>query len=46
VKVAIGAWRLAINQTRDAEGGGGRDDPAQNWVVRPLVDGCRKDDIL
>lgn len=46
VKVAIGAWCLAIQQAEDAEGGGNRADPAQNWVVHPLVDGCRRDIIL
>ncbi len=46
VKVAIGAWCLSINQAEDAEGGGNRTDPAQNWVVHPLIDGCRRDIIL
>ncbi len=38
---AIGMWCLAIRQAEDAEGGGSRDDPANNWVVHPLIDGCR-----
>jgi hypothetical protein len=46
VKTAIGAWCLAIQQAEDAEGGGNRDDPAQNWVVHPMVDGCSRDIIL
>ena len=46
VERAIGVWCLAIKQAEDAEGGGNRDDPAQNWVVHPLIDGCSKDVIL
>jgi hypothetical protein len=41
VERAIGMWCLAIRQAEDAEGGGSRDDPVNNWVVHPLIDGCR-----
>ena len=46
VERAIGVWCLAIKQAEDAEGGGNRDDPAQNWVVHPLIDGCKTNIIL
>jgi hypothetical protein len=46
VERAIGVWCLAIKQAEDAEGGGSHDDPAQNWVVHPLIDGCKKVIIL
>ncbi len=46
VKAAIGVWCLAMNQAEDAEEGGNRDDPAQNWVVHPLIDGCSRVIIL
>lgn len=40
VKAAIGFFCDAIGKAEDAEDGGNRDDPQQNWVVHPLVDGC------
>jgi hypothetical protein len=40
VERAIGVWCLAIRQAEDAEGGGSRSDPAQDWAVHPQVDGC------
>jgi hypothetical protein len=46
VKEAIGIWCLSFKQAEDAEGGGNRDDPAQNWVVHPLIDGCSRVIIL
>lgn len=46
VERAIGVWCLAIKQAEDAEGGGSHDDPAQNWVVHPLIDGCKEVIIL
>jgi hypothetical protein len=40
VERAIGVWCLAIRQAEDAEDGGSRSDPAQDWAVHPQVDGC------
>jgi hypothetical protein len=42
---AIGVWCLALRQAEDAEDGGNRDDPQNNWVLHPLVDGCSRDII-
>ena len=46
VERAIGVWCLAISQAEDAEEDGNRDDPQNNWVLHPLVDGCSRDIIL
>ncbi len=40
VKAALDVWCRALDDAQDAEDGGNRDDPEQNWVVHPLVDGC------
>jgi hypothetical protein len=40
VRAARDYWCDAIGKAEEAEDGGSRDDPAQNWVVHPLVDGC------
>jgi hypothetical protein len=40
VRAARDFWCDAIGKAEEAEDGGSRDDPAQNWVVHPLVDGC------
>ena len=39
---AISMWCQAIQQAEDAEEGGSRDDPAQNWVLHPRIDGCHR----
>ena len=46
VERAIGVWCLSLRQAEDAEDGGSRDDPQNNWVLHPLVDGCSRDIIL
>jgi hypothetical protein len=46
VERAIGVWCLSLRQAEDAEDGGNRDDPQNNWVLHPLVDGCSRDIIL
>ncbi|HEV2805724.1 MAG TPA: hypothetical protein VGW57_12430 [Chthoniobacterales bacterium] len=40
VKAAVEKWCDAIEDAEHCEDGGSRDDPAQNWIVHPLVDGC------
>jgi len=46
VERAIGVWCLSLRQAEDAEDGGNRDDPQNNWILHPLVDGCFRDVIL
>ena len=41
VKEAVAAWCDAQKGADDAEEGGSRDDPAQNWIIHPLIDGCQ-----
>jgi len=42
VKEALGVWCDAISKAEEAEDGGSRDDPAQNWILHPMVDGCTR----
>jgi hypothetical protein len=46
VERAIGVWCLSLRQAEVAEEGGNRNDPQNNWVLHPLVDGCSRDIIL
>ncbi len=46
VKDALGAWCSAIRNANEAEEGGSRDDPANNWVIHPLIDGCKPPPII
>lgn len=41
-KEAVTAWCDAQKCADDAEEGGSREDPAQNWIIHPLIDGCQK----
>lgn len=36
----------AIGNATVAETGGSRTDPANNWIVHPLVDGCKKSPVI
>jgi ribosomal protein S12 methylthiotransferase len=42
VKEAVAAWCDAQKCADDAEASGSRDDPAQDWIIHPLIDGCSK----
>ncbi len=42
VKTAVDVWCRALEEAKKAEDEGSRDDPAQNWVIHPLIDGCQK----
>jgi len=46
VRAARDFWCDAMGNAEQVEDGGSRDDPAQNWVVHPLVDGCSSPIIL
>jgi hypothetical protein len=30
-----------LDDARDCEEGGSRDNPANGWIIHPLIDGCR-----
>ena len=40
VKAALDKWCKMLDDARDAEDGGSHDDPANGWILHPLVDGC------
>jgi hypothetical protein len=42
VKEAVTAWCDAQEGADDAEDGGSRDNPAHDWVIHPLIDGCQE----
>jgi hypothetical protein len=39
-------WCGALKGAQAAEEGGSRDDPANDWGIHPLVDGCKGPDII
>ena len=39
-------WCGMLKGAEDAEDGGNRDDPANDWVIHPLVDGCKPPPII
>jgi hypothetical protein len=42
VEITLRFWCDAIKRADEAEEAGSRDDPAQNWILHPLIDGCTK----
>jgi len=42
VKAAVKFWCDMLDKATTAQVNGNRDDPAQNWVVHPAIDGCSK----
>jgi hypothetical protein len=42
VKEAVAVWCEAQKCAEDAEEGGSRDNPAHNWIIHPLIDGCQE----
>jgi hypothetical protein len=42
VEITLRFWCDAIKRVDEAEEAGNRDDPAQNWILHPLIDGCTK----
>jgi len=42
VRATVEKWCDAIKDAEDCEDGGSRDDPAQNWILHPLIDGCSR----
>lgn len=39
-------WCGMLKGAQDAEDGGNRDDPANDWVIHPLVDGCKGPPVI
>lgn len=40
VQTALGRWCAMLEDADDTEDGGSRDNPENDWVIHPLVDGC------
>jgi hypothetical protein len=41
VQEAVKAWCDEQKCAEDAEEGGNRNNPAHNWIIHPLIDGCQ-----
>jgi hypothetical protein len=41
VEPLLKEWCESIAEAEDAEAGGSRDDPANQWEVHPIIDGCK-----
>lgn len=39
-------WCGMLKDAQDAEEGGNREDPANDWVIHPLVDGCKPPPVI
>ena len=46
VKITLGRWCRMLDDARDAEEDGSRDDPANDWILHPSVDSCQDIVIL
>ncbi len=46
VNQALAMWCSAISTAGGAIQGGSMTDPGNNWVVHPLVDGCKKSPVI
>lgn len=46
VQAALKRWCPMLDDARDCEEGGSRDNPAHGWILHPLVDGCKEPIIL
>lgn len=46
VEALLKTWCGMLDDCDAAEEGGSRDDPAHDWVLHPLVDGCRPPVII
>jgi hypothetical protein len=42
VQAAVDFWCNSLDQATIAQVNGNRDDPSQNWVIHPAIDGCTK----
>jgi hypothetical protein len=46
VQAALDRWCRMLDDARDCEEGGSREDPANDWILHPLVDGCKEPIII
>ena len=46
VQAFIDKWCFEIERADDAVDGGSTDDPANGWVIHPIVDGCKPPPVI
>jgi hypothetical protein len=46
VEMSLQRWCAKLDESRDTEDGGSRTDPQNDWVIHPLIDGCRPAPII
>ena len=46
LQLLLDFWCGMLKDARDAEDGGSHDDPANDWGIHPLIDGCQTTVIL
>jgi hypothetical protein len=46
VKAAVDYWCALIGTAQEAEDCGSREDPKNNWILHPLVDGCDSGSVI
>jgi hypothetical protein len=46
VEDGLARWCAKIEECHETEDGGSHDDPANDWVIHPLVDGCKPPPII
>jgi hypothetical protein len=46
VKAALTRWCGMLDDGRAAEESGSRDNPANDWILHPLVDGCKEPPVI
>jgi hypothetical protein len=44
--VTLDRWRAALADAAVAVNGGNQNNPANNWIIHPLIDGCKSPVIL
>ena len=46
VTAALKRWCAMLDECHDTETGGSRTDPQNDWVIHPVVDGCKPPPII
>ncbi len=46
VKVTLDRWCRMLDDARTCEEGGSRDNPVNDWILHPLVDGCQESVVI
>jgi hypothetical protein len=46
VSAALARWCAMLDEASETETGGSQDDPQNDWVIHPAVDGCKPPPII